>query len=197
MVTLLRHTEVAMRWRGRCYGGSDVGLSATGIVAARTLAQDEAKAFCGITRLAVSPLRRARFLGGLLGRQLDLPLEIVPALRERNFGAWEGQSWDSIYAAEAASMMGMIDAPASFRPGGGETTEELARRVMAWFATLPAGEEILAITHGGPAAALRGTLAGLPARAWLPLIPGLGEAVSVPVTALGGLIPVRLNFGLL
>lgn len=183
MLTLLRHTEVARQWRGRCYGVSDAGLSAAGIGAARTLARDEAEAFRGITRLVVSPLRRARFLGGLLGRQLGLPLEVAPALRERDFGVWEGRSWDSIYAAASDSMMGMIDAPASFRPGGGETTEELARRVMAWFATLPAGGRILAITHGGPAAAVRGTLAGLPARAWLPLIPGLGEAVSVPVTA--------------
>lgn len=194
MLTLLRHTAVAAEWRGRCYGVSDVGLSAAGVAAARGLARDEAGAFRGITRVQASPLRRACFLGGLLARQLGLPLEIVPALRERDFGDWEGQDWDAIHAAEGDSMMGMIDAPASFRPGGGETTDELAQRVMSWFATLqssagPSGAGILAVTHGGPAAALRGTLAGLPARAWLPLIPALGGAVTVPVSAASAMRP--------
>jgi broad specificity phosphatase PhoE len=189
MVTLLRHTAVAAHWQGRCYGVSDVGLSAAGVAAARILARDAAGVFRDVTRLQASPLRRARFLGGLLSRRLGLPLEIVPALRERDFGTWEGQSWDAIHAAEGDSMMGMIDAPASFRPGGGETTDELAQRVMAWFATMPSGAGILAITHGGPAAALRGTLAGLPARAWLPLIPALGEAVTVPVSAAPAMRP--------
>ena len=181
MVTLLRHTAVAAHWQGRCYGVSDVGLSVAGVTAARGLT---GQAFRGVTRLQTSPLRRARFLGGLLSRQLGLPLEIAPALRERDFGAWEGQGWDAIHAAEGDSMMGMIDAPATFRPGGGETTAELAARVMGWFTALPAGEEVLAITHGGPAAALRGSLAGLAVPAWLPLIPAVGEAVT--------LIPTRL-----
>jgi len=177
MVTLLRHTAVAAHWQGRCYGVSDVGLSAAGVAAARTLA---GQSLGRVTRLQASPLRRARFLGGLLSRRLGLELEIVPALRERDFGTWEGQSWDAIHAAEGDSMMGMIDAPTSFRPGGGETTAELAARVMGWFASLPAGEGVLAITHGGPAAALRGSLAGLAVPAWLPLIPALGEAVTLP-----------------
>lgn len=184
MVTLIRHTAVAAHWQGRCYGVSDVGLSAAGVAAAQSLARGAANSFSGVTRLQASPLRRARFLGGLLSRQLRLPLEIVPALQERDFGAWEGQSWDAIYASEGDSMLGMIEAPSTFRPGGGETTDELAQRVMRWFSGLAHGAEILAITHGGPAAALRGTLAGISPKAWPQLIPSLGEAViaSIPRT---------------
>jgi broad specificity phosphatase PhoE len=179
MVTLLRHTAVAAHWQGRCYGASDVGLSAAGVAAARILARDAAGTFRDVTRLQASPLRRARFLGGLISRRLGLPLEIVPALRERDFGTWEGRSWDAIHAAEGDAMLGMIDAPGNFRPGGGETTDELAQRVMRWFSGLDCAQGVLAISHGGPAAALRGSLAGLPPRAWLPLVPGLGEAVAV------------------
>jgi broad specificity phosphatase PhoE len=179
MVTLLRHTEVSSLWRGRCYGVSDVGLSAAGVTAARGLAQEATGKFRGVTRLQASPSRRARFLGGLVSRRLGLPLDIVPALRERDFGTWEGQSWDAIHAAEGESMLGMIDAPLSFRPGGGETTDELAQRVMRWFREMDSAQGVLVITHGGPAAALRGTLAGWPPTAWLPLIPSLGEAVEL------------------
>ena len=158
---------------------SDIGLSAEGIAAARILAREATGTFREVTRLQASPLRRARFLGGLLSRRLGLPLETVPALRERDFGTWEGQSWDAIHAAEGDSMLGMIDAPLSFRPGGGETTDELAQRVTRWFREMESAQGVLVITHGGPTAALRGTLAGAPPRAWLPLIPGLGEAVEL------------------
>lgn len=176
MVTLLRHTAVAEQWRGRCYGVIDAGLSTEGIAAARALAQG----MVGITRIQASPLRRARFLGALLSRRFGLPLEIVPALRERDFGVWEGQNWDTIYAAEGDAMMGMVDAPASFRPGGGETTEELARRVSDWFTGLPPASGVLAVTHGGPIAALRGSLTGSPVREWPNLVPPVGEIVCLP-----------------
>lgn len=177
MVIMLRHTEVAAHWRGRCYGACDVGLSAQGRMAARHLAATLDSA--GITRVQASPLRRARFLGGLLARRLALPLEIVPALAERHFGDWEGQSWDAIHAAHGEAMMGMIEAPDTFRPGGGETTTELAARIESWFAGLTPREAVLAVTHGGPVAALRGRLAGQPVRGWLALVPALGEAVRV------------------
>jgi broad specificity phosphatase PhoE len=178
MVTLLRHTAVAAHWRGRCYGASDVGLSAEGVAAARALAAGFDAT--GIHRIQASPLRRARFLGGLLSRRLGVPLEIVPALAERDFGRWEGQGWDAIHAAEGDAMMGMIEAPDRFRPGGGETTEELARRALAWFAALPGGGAgVLAVTHGGPVAALRVRLGGLAVREWLALVPALGEAVRL------------------
>lgn len=177
MVIMLRHTEVAAHWRGRCYGASDVGLSAQGrMTALRIAAGLDAS---GITRVQTSPLRRARFLGGLLARRHGLPLEVVPALAERDFGDWEGQSWDAIHAAHGEAMMGMIEAPDSFRPGGGETTLELAARIEAWFAALPPHEGVLAITHGGPVAALRGRLTSQPVRGWLALVPGLGEAVRL------------------
>lgn len=175
---MLRHTEVAAHWRGRCYGVRDVGLSLQGRAAARHLAATLEGA--GITRLQASPLRRARFLGGLLARRLGLPLEIVPALAERDFGDWEGQPWDAIHAAHGDAMMGMIEAPGSYRPGGGETTLELAARIETWFAGLPPHGGTLAITHGGPVAALRGRLAGQPVRGWLALVPALGEAVRLP-----------------
>lgn len=176
MVKLLRHTAVAKQWQGRCYGVIDAGLSTEGIAAARALA----KGMVGITRIQASPLRRAKFLGALLSRQLGLPLEIVPALCERDFGVWEGQSWDTIYAAEGDAMMGMIDAPASFRPGGGETTEELAQRVFRWYTHLSPESGCLAVTHGGPIAAIRGILAELPVRDWPGLVPAVGKAVCLP-----------------
>lgn len=192
-VLLIRHTEVAAHWKGRCYGQSDVGLSSVGRRAARSLAEDIADRVA--IRIVSSPLRRARFLAGSIawhatGRdggdgpaKPDPRFIIEPRLAECNFGAWEGRPWSEIYAETGAAMMGMIAAPGTFRPGGdGETTYELRNRAMDWLTSLPLHEPVVvAVAHGGPIAAIRGTLAGSPAQDWPTLVPAYGEVVEIEV----------------
>ena len=179
-VILIRHTEVAEHWKGRCYGQSDVGLSAAGRLAARTIAADLAlddRAF-----VITSPLRRARFLAALIARHCGTRSVADPRLAECHFGAWEGRSWDDIYADSGNAMMGFITAPATFRPGGGETTFELRDRAMAWFESVSGQDAaVIAVAHGGPIAAIRGTLAGAPVQDWPSLVPGYGECVEFSV----------------
>ena len=180
---LLRHTAAAPRWRGVCYGRRDVGLGLEGREAARRLA--EAVPVERFDRVFASPARRARLLGGLLARRRGVALEIDARLAERDFGAWEGVAWDAIWQAEGDSMDGVLDAPDRFRPGGGETTAELAARAVAWLHGLPAACAVLAVTHGGPIGALAGTLRGDEPRAWLAHVPAPGEGVLVTLPALG------------
>lgn len=168
---LLRHPEVAGQWSGRCYGRSDVGLSAAARARARFLADH----LQGDGRVVASPARRARWLGGLLSREV----EIEPRLAERDFGHWEDVSWDAIWRAEGNAMDGMLDAPDSFRPGGGETTDELAARVLDWWHGLPADAVVLVVAHGGPIGALVGSLLGQPVRGWLAHVPKPGEGVTI------------------
>ena len=121
VVHLVRHTAVARTWSGRCYGQGDVPLSREGRGAARALATEIAK--LGARRLHVSPLRRARFLAGLVAREAGtVELVIDSRLAECYFGAWEGCTWDAIYTESGDAMMGLVTAPDAFRPGGdGET----------------------------------------------------------------------------
>lgn len=172
---LLRHPEVASHWSGRCYGRSDAGLSRAGCEHARRLAG------ClpprDFDRVIASPARRARWLGGLLSR--GLPLEIEPRLAERDFSAWEGLTWDAIWRAEGNAMDGMLDAPDSFRPGGGETTHELAARVLGWWHGLPGDATMLVVAHGGPIGALAGSLLGQAPREWLVHVPKPGEGLLI------------------
>jgi broad specificity phosphatase PhoE len=102
---------------------------------------------------------------------------IDPRLRERHFGEWERKRWDDIHAATGDAMLGMLTDPAGWRPPGGETTFELRDRVMCWYAELPATGTVLAVTHGGPIAALVGTLRGLPVGDWPKQIPPAGGIV--------------------
>lgn len=169
---LVRHTAVSPRYAGRCYGRTDVALSAAGLAEARTVAA--AVVGEGFDAVFSSPSRRARILALRVGARLDRPVRIEPRLAERHFGAWEGRSWDEIWAEEGGAMDGMIDAPDNYRPGGGETTGELAARVLAWFRDLALGTAFVAAAHGGPIAALAGSLLEEPPRRWLRHVPAPG-----------------------
>ena len=183
VVHLVRHTAVAAHWAGRCYGQSDVGLSREGRAAARALAPQIVA--LGARRIYVSPLRRARFLAGLITREAaSADLVIEPRLAECHFGDWEGQNWDAIFASSGDAMMGLVTAPDTFRPGvHGEPTFALRDRAMAWLgdALRMPGGPLIAVCHGGPIAAIRGTLAGAPVADWPGLVPKYAEIVTLEV----------------
>ncbi|MGY6550310.1 MAG: histidine phosphatase family protein [Erythrobacter sp.] len=175
-VILVRHTEVARKWRGRCYGVSDVGLSRAGAAAIGRLAEQLASQ--APQWVVHSDLVRTRRLADAIRRAAQCPIIADPAWRERDFGAWEGLSWHAIYRASGNAMDGMIDAPGSFRPGGGETTFELAARAQQAWHRLPPGSGIV-VTHGGPIAALAGQRQRLEAREWLSLVPPTGTSITL------------------
>ena len=173
---LLRHPEVAPQWRGRCYGQTDVGLSRAGVLAARRMAATlAAEPICAVW---ASPRRRARIPGARIAAALGVTLQIDDRLTERSFGAWEGRTWDAIWADTGSAMNAMIDAPATFRPGGGETTIGLSERVRDWFQSVQSSA-VLAVSHGGPIAALAGCLRNDPVRDWLRYVPACGEGLEI------------------
>jgi broad specificity phosphatase PhoE len=174
---LVRHPEIADRYRGICYGRSDIDLSPLGASRTREIA----------AKLAVRPIARIVYSGVARTRLLAEPLSelcgILPvscdALRERDYGHWELQSWDDIHLRHGDEMLKMVSEPATYRPGGGETTFELRDRILMWQSTLPPEGLTVAITHAGPIAALRGSRHGLPVAAWFDLIPACGESVEI------------------
>ncbi|MEM6795468.1 MAG: histidine phosphatase family protein [Acidobacteriota bacterium] len=175
-LSLIRHGEIHRRWHNHCYGSADVGLSTRGRAQSRRLAaelQDEP-----IDALFSSDLRRARYLAERLAESRPgLEVRLTPLLRERNFGAWEKRPWDSIYAEVGAEMEGMTRHPDTWRPPGGETTFELRDRVLRLYRGLPSRGHVVLVCHGGPIAALRGSLAGLPVEAWGRKAPALATRV--------------------
>ena len=174
---LVRHGPIHERYQGRCYGSSDVELSEAGkAISLQVVAKLERYP---VTRVEHSGLARTRFLAIELARRTGAPVREDHRLRERDFGTWELQSWDAIYAKTGDAMDGLIDAPGQFHPPGGETTFSLRDRVWSWYQELPSTGCIVAVTHGGPIAALLGTLRSLPVRDWLTLIPEPGEIVRL------------------
>lgn len=177
-VLLVRHPRVADSLRGVCYGSSDVPLAGDGPALIREIAA--AVLACGpVGHIFHSGLARCAAVAAAVAAASGVAPAADARLRERCFGAWEFRRWDDIHAETGNAMMGMVTDPAGWRPPGGETTFELRDRVLAWYADLPADGAIVAVTHGGPIAALRGTLRGTPARDWPGLVPPPGGIVRV------------------
>jgi alpha-ribazole phosphatase len=153
---LVRHGAVAGD-PGRAMGHLDLPLAPAGAAQMEALAATWSGPPPG--RLFASDLARAADSARLLATRLGAPLTLDPRLREISFGDWEGRLWDDIHQTDRARLDAWGErwwdvAP----PGGGETFDQLAQRVHAWFQELPEGESVIAVAHGG---SLRALLAGL------------------------------------
>jgi broad specificity phosphatase PhoE len=174
---LIRHARVADCYRGICYGRSNVALGPEGIKESDTLA--EIISGWPIRHLITSGAARARALAERIAERTGLAMTIEPALLERDFGAWEMRSWDAIYQEVGDALSGLIHEPETFRPPGGETTGELRVRVLSWYERRPRSGLTVVVAHGGPIAAIRGTLAGKAPVDWVTLIPEPGEWITL------------------
>ncbi len=178
-VLLVRHPPVADAFRGVCYGSSDVPLGDDGPIRSREVVA-ALMTHGPITHLFHSGLARCAALAEAVAAVAGVAPVADARLRERCFGAWELRRWDDIYAETGNAMMGLVTDPGTWRPHGGETTFGLRDRVLAWYADLPADGRVVGVTHGGPIAALLGTLAGLPVDRWSQLVPACGEIIQTP-----------------
>lgn len=147
---LVRHPPVAKAWQKRCYGQSDPGLSRQGQKMIAPLV-DQLVALKP-NAIIHSDLQRTRAIAEPLARRLGMTTTADSLWRERDFGAWEGKTWNAIYRATGSAMDGMVDDPDHFRPGGGETTRDLATRIQVTIQNLPDVDCIVIISHGGPIA---------------------------------------------
>ncbi len=169
-VILIRHAEVAARWKSICYGAMDVELSEAGHESCRSVAEQWSKRPHPY-RIYHSGLQRTETLARMIGRHFpSVPIISDERLRERNYGQWQGKTWDEVYEADP-NFHNLIHHPDDYRPPAGETTTEMQTRVVNWFhAVSRAGdnETIVAISHSGPIAALAGFCLAIPATNWDP-----------------------------
>ena len=147
---LLRHPEPEASARGRCYGSLDVALSRDGIRQAHSLADALAqKAFAAIY---TSPRQRCSHAAQILGAGRTCPVEIVPALRELDFGELEGRPYHEIAAMYPDVYQQWMERPTETQFPGGERFPEMYARVIAATRKLRSrhnGQTIALVTHGG------------------------------------------------
>jgi broad specificity phosphatase PhoE len=91
---LIRHGETDWNRERRLQGHLDIPLNPRGLQQAEQLAQALAQQQLAFSALHVSELTRARQTATAISRQLGLPLQTHPALKERHYGAFQGHTFD-------------------------------------------------------------------------------------------------------
>ena len=159
-IVLVRHGETDWNRDHRFQGHADIPLNATGQEQVRELADRLAGESFSVAY--TSPLRRARESAGLLAERLGIEVRSSDALKEVDVGTWSGLTTKEVEARFPEGFARWVE----WRCAGwseGETYEELGRRVVDGLLEIAEehdGEQVLAVTHGGPirtaaAAALR------------------------------------------
>ena len=102
-----------------------------------------------------SPLARATETMDVIRATLGLARDgyrIEPRLAEISFGEWEGLTYQDVMARDRDVVGRREGNKWRFRPPGGESYEQLARRVGDWYASVE--QDTVVSAHGGTARAL-------------------------------------------
>ena len=148
---LVRHGQTDWNRAGKIQGTTDIPLNETGRKQAEQLATvlKERSGYPAKTRIDAvyaSPLARAFQTAEILAKEEKLPLRRLTGLRERDFGCWEGKSWQQVEA----------EYPDEFhlwreQPSGGESRkscEARSERAIRQILEETAGDAVI-VAHGG------------------------------------------------
>jgi alpha-ribazole phosphatase len=144
----IRHAETHMA--GAFCGQSDPPVNAAGLrqiqILIETLRSES------IAAVFTSDLQRSVTTARALAESFDLPCITRPALREIDFGKWEGLTWDEVEELDSAFAQQWLESFPDLTPPGGESIELFEARVMAemdYLITLSESRSIIVVSHAG------------------------------------------------
>ena len=146
-IILVRHGETDWNRDRRVQGHTDVPLNAAGRLQAELLAAELAEEHVDV--VYSSDLGRALETANILAESRSLAVSTHSALREKNFGTWEGLTDTDVLGRFPDAVRGHW--------GDGESAEEMADRVLRAILEIGAahpGQAVVVVTHGGPMRAL-------------------------------------------
>ncbi|MEW6182785.1 MAG: alpha-ribazole phosphatase [Bacillota bacterium] len=149
-IYLVRHGETIWNHALRYQGHADVALNERGIRQAEALAER-----LGVERFAAffsSDLCRALDSARIIARPHGGRVKTLSALREIDFGEWEGLTRDEIKARFPEVSKQWWTRPYSTRLPGGETLSEVAARAVGALKQIAAShkdEQVVVVSHGG------------------------------------------------
>lgn len=125
-IVLARHGATEYNESGQFLSRTDVPLSRLGRVQAERL-KTALQAF-GFERCFDSPMRRALETAEIAAP--GIPCEVDAALREVDFGAWEGKTLDWLETNDPQGLAARRRDPVRFRPPEGESFGDVADRLL-------------------------------------------------------------------
>lgn len=159
---LVRHGETDWNQEKRYLGHTDLALNKRGEEEALKLKSDLAKV--SFETCYSSDLQRARETAKIAIGGGDVPLKTETALRELNFGIWEGLTYEEIQQRYPEELQTWIDSQGRTSPFKGEDLGDLEVRVAMWLNTLIGANvqgNVLVVSHGGPLRVLLCLLLGI------------------------------------
>lgn len=148
---LIRHGETEWNASRRLQGWLDIPLSDVGLAQARRLAAYlrslEKPEFQAVLS---SDLSRAADTARIATAHLGLPVATSEALRERNYGVYQGLDWAAL--TKDLSTQGISLRKPDQAIEDGESFQEFAQRIANAFEALAreyAGQNVMVFAHGG------------------------------------------------
>ncbi|MEF7615450.1 histidine phosphatase family protein [Aquincola sp. MAHUQ-54] len=146
----IRHGETDWNVGSRIQGHTDIALNANGRWQAERLAVALAEE--PLDAVYASDLGRAYDTALAFARPRGIPVLRDAALRERQFGCFEGLSFDEIEQRWPDQALRWRRRDADFGPEGGETLSAFYQRIVEAvrrIALRHAGQSIAIVSHGG------------------------------------------------
>ena len=160
---LLRHGEVESRYH-RVFGGKiDMELSPLG--------HQQVKALADYFRrhpphvMYASPMKRVQQTLEPLAKWTGLTPNILPGLREVDFGAWTGLSWEQVYERFKVSAFDWLKELEAGSISGAESTGDFRKRVdesLKQILLQATHKEVAVVAHGGVIRMLLAIILDLP-----------------------------------
>jgi alpha-ribazole phosphatase len=149
-VYLVRHGQVYGYENFPVCGHTDVDLTEVGIIQSEHLA-DKLR-LTDIKAIYSSDLKRSVIGARIIAQHHDVPLHVMPELREMHFGDWEGLSLSEVRQRFPEELDKRKADLLNYRiPGNGESLAELSERITACFRKIleqQAGSDFLIVGHG-------------------------------------------------
>ncbi len=172
---LVRHGELEMNSPQKFWGHSDISLSAVGIRQAESL-RDRLAAQT-IDAAYSSTLSRALRTAEIILTPHPIPVTASHDLDEINFGDFEGLTFEQIKETDPDMARLLTGWEVQPRFPGGESMDDLNRRVTPFLATtdLSGEKRILIVAHAGTLRMLICNLLGLEIKHWRKLRLDMGS----------------------
>jgi broad specificity phosphatase PhoE len=190
---MVRHGESESNRDSRFALSGDVPITDLGRQQARDVATQIAR-FFSPQRIISSTFTRAIQSAEIIAAALQLPMELVDGIQERDLGALKGQPWHHHAAMTANDPNYDPEREWLWRPAGGESYEDVRQRVMPVLDDLrgryPA-EELVIVSHGAVMRAVWSHLTGAWISSFIPnncamlLIPHDGQQFFPPQIVYG------------
>jgi len=149
-IYLVRHGQIEGHELRRFTGHTDVDLTPLGRAQLAAVAEELSDK--GLDAVYSSDLKRSRYGGELLAKSLGMEINMLPALREHNFGLWEGLTFEEIRKLYPEDVRRSQEDFVAFRFPGGESRDEFWNRIQTVTKKIVnkhPGQAVAVIAHSG------------------------------------------------